>query len=254
MSPDLYLERIGFAPSVALRPDVETLARLHEAHLRAVPFENLDIHGGRRIELELPALFDKVVTRRRGGFCYELNGLFAWLLETLGFELIRLSGRVYSDESGLGPEFDHLALAVELDERRLADVGFGDSFLRPLRLDTDDAQADGGSEFRFVDDGARRVLERREPGAAWQRQYTLSAEPRALSDFEPMCDYHQTSPSSHFTRKRVCSLATSGGRITLSGRTLIETEAGVRRERELADETECQRVLAERFGVVLESR
>ena len=85
---------------------------MHRAHLLAVPFENLDIHLGRPISLDQDALFGKIVTRRRGGFCYELNGLFALLLRELGFEVTLLSAGVARADGGFGPEFDHLTLLV----------------------------------------------------------------------------------------------------------------------------------------------
>src|SRR5512145_1406842 len=109
MDVDSYLARIGYAGPLRTEPQV--LRDLHRAHMHSVPFENLDIHLGRRIELGLEPIYDKIVRRRRGGFCYELNGLFAWLLERLGFELQRHSARVFG-AAGLGPEFDHLTLQV----------------------------------------------------------------------------------------------------------------------------------------------
>src|SRR5512145_3494995 len=109
MDVEAYLARIGYDGPLAVDPQV--LRDLHRAHLLAVPFENLDIHHGRRIELGLDSIYDEIVRRRRGGFCYELNGLFAWLLERLGFELQRHSARVCG-AAGQGPVFDHLTLQV----------------------------------------------------------------------------------------------------------------------------------------------
>src|SRR5260221_12505984 len=105
-----YLERIGYTGPLA--PNAGALRALHVAHLYTVPFENLDIGLGRPLSLELPALFDKIVTRRRGGFCYELNGLFAWLLQSLGYGVTPLSARTKSPDGSFGPEFGPLALRV----------------------------------------------------------------------------------------------------------------------------------------------
>src|SRR5262245_14904037 len=127
-----YLGRVGYDGPVDVTP--ETLRRLHLAHLLAVPFENLDIHLGRPIVLDVDRIFEKIVRRRRGGFCYELNGLFAWLLGELGFDVELLSAQVL-DGGRLGPEFDHMTLLVEHEGRWLVDVGFGDSFLEPLALE-----------------------------------------------------------------------------------------------------------------------
>src|SRR5437762_3314192 len=103
MDVNAYLKRIDYAGSTA--PTLETLNALHQAHLYAVPFENLDIHLGRPIILEYDHLFDKIVTQRRGGFCYELNGMFAWLLRELGFEVSMLNARVLDGDGKLGIDF-----------------------------------------------------------------------------------------------------------------------------------------------------
>jgi N-hydroxyarylamine O-acetyltransferase len=241
---DAYLARIEYQG--ARSTTAETLAALHRAHLVSVPFENLDIARGKRIELSESALFEKIVARRRGGFCYELNGLFALLLEALGFQVTRLSAGVYGP-AGSGPEFDHLALRVDLEERFLVDVGFGDSFLSPLRFDSSEDQ--GGFRLREAED--RRVLEAKDAEGAYQPSYSISPIPRQLSDFEGMCDYHQTSPDSHFTRGSVCSLAAAGGRVTLRETRLIVTEGGARSETAL-DEAGALAALATHFGISLE--
>ena len=144
---DAYLGRIGYEGS--REPSAETLGELQSAHLRAVPFENLSIHSGEPIVLEDEALFEKIVNRRRGGFCYELNGLFAALLRGLGFEVEMLAAGVATEADNFGPEFDHMTLLVKLDERWMADVGFGDSFLEPLRLDTPDEQVEGARAYKL---------------------------------------------------------------------------------------------------------
>src|SRR6185436_18299602 len=104
MHATTYLERIRYDGETT--PSVETLRRIHRAHMLAVPFENLDIHLGIPIALSVPAFYEKIVDRKRGGFCYELNGLFAWLLAELGFSVTLLSARVFA-AGRLSPEFDH---------------------------------------------------------------------------------------------------------------------------------------------------
>src|SRR5512143_2710959 len=145
-----YLERIHYRGSAD--PTPETLCALHRAHMLAVPFENLDIPLKRPIVLDEERLFDKIVNRRRGGFCYELNGLFSALLREMGFNVQRLSARVADAEGGVGMEFDHMALLVQDEERWLADVGFGDSFIEPLHLDERREQSHGSGRYRIVDD------------------------------------------------------------------------------------------------------
>jgi N-hydroxyarylamine O-acetyltransferase len=248
MDVDAYLERIGYRGPLA--PTAETLRRLHVAHLLAVPFENLSIHAHEPVVLDDESLFDKVVARRRGGFCYELNGLFAALLRALGFRVEMLSAGVAKREGGFGPEFDHMTLLVTLEERWLADVGFGDSFVEPLLLDERAAQTQGTRAFRIeaVEDG-RLVLLRKEAEGAWEPQYRFGLEPHAYADYAEMCYFQQTSPESHFTRGRVCSRLTPEGRVTLSGPRLITTRGGEKVDRELAGEDEYAAALLEHFGI-----
>jgi N-hydroxyarylamine O-acetyltransferase len=260
-----YLNRIDFsAPlnAAAPEPTLATLQALHLSHLLAVPFENLSIHYGEPITLEEAALFDKIVTRRRGGFCYELNGLFAWLLRALGYQVSLLSAGVANAEGGFSPEYDHLTLLVQQLSGAdwLADVGFGDSFRQPLRLEAGLHQQDtDGHVYRLLrqeqqgDDGTPRdywVLQRLS-GAAWEAQYRFTLQPHLLADFTERCHYQQTSPESHFTRQRICSLATPLGRITLSDLLLIRTVQGKRKEEALPSEIAYKEVLANRFGIVL---
>lgn len=255
MNVQAYLDRIGYQGPLA--PTAGTLRALQLAHLRAVPFENLSIHAGQPIVLDGDALFEKVVARRRGGFCYELNGLFAGLLRALGFEVVQLSAGVARRDGTFGPDFDHMALLVRFsegrpDERWLVDVGFGDSFLEPLRLDETGEQVQGGRAYRIDEDGAHRVLLQRQGAEGpWEPQYRFTLQPRELPEYTEMCRYHQTSPQSHFTQKRVCSLATADGRVTLSDLRLITTRGGVREERMLGNEDEHAAALRELFGVIV---
>jgi N-hydroxyarylamine O-acetyltransferase len=251
----LYLARLGYAGP--LSPTAETLRALHTAHMYSVPFENLDIGLGRRLSLSRAALFDKIVTRRRGGFCYELNGLFAWLLERLGFSVSYLSARIVNATGQEGPEFDHLTLAVVCPadgrpaERWLADVGCGDSFVEPLRLAPGVEQVQGGRAFWLAERGDDLDCWQRLAGAEPERQYAFSLQPRQFpSDYEPMCLHQQTAPESHFTQHRMCTLATPAGRLTLSDRRWIVTEHGVRRETQI-DDAEFERRLRADFGVAL---
>ena len=238
-----YLDRIAYGGPSA--PTLETLRQLHAAHMRSVPFENLSVRRGEPIALDADSLFEKIVARRRGGFCYELNGLFATLLEALGFRVARLAGRV--GPSGI--DFDHLTLQVDLDEPWLADVGFGDSFVLPLRLGQRESQQGGcGRSYRLdAVDGGLLLLRKEEQG--WERQYHFTLERWPLAAFSEGCRYHQTSPKSSFTQKTVVSRATASGRITLAERRLIVTEAGRRTETELGDDAAVARALLEHFGI-----
>jgi N-hydroxyarylamine O-acetyltransferase len=245
-----YLKRIGFTEPIAATTG--SLRALHRAHMLAVPFENLDIHLGRPIVIDEESFFDKVIHNRRGGFCYELNGLFAALLRTIGFDVTLLSARVIDKNGRPGPEYDHLTLLVKIEDSEpertwLADVGFGDSFLEPLDLGTTDEQRQCGATYRVTKDGDGCAMERLHNGE-WRTQYLFTLQPRPLSEFSEMCVYHQSSPDSPFTRGRVCSRATLDGRITLSDSRLVITSGGERSERPLS-EAQFSNVLKEYFDI-----
>lgn len=248
MNVESYLQRINYRGP--LKPGAETLRLLHVAHLRAVPFENLSIHAGQPVVLEDEALCRKIVGGRRGGFCYELNGLFAALLRALGFDVKMLSAGVAKAGGGFGPDFDHMALLVTLGQRWLADVGFGDSFVEPLLLDERGEQAQGWRSYRLSPDGDHLILFRREGGGEWEPQYRFTLRAYEYEDYTEMCRHHQTSPQSHFTQRRVCSRATEGGRVTLSEmRLTITSEDGGRQERVLNSQEEYDLALREHFGI-----
>lgn len=242
-----YLKRIHYEGS--LEPTLETLRGLHEAHMLTVPFENLDIHLGRKIQLDEATILNKIIEQRRGGFCYELNGAFAWLLRSLGFQLNMLSAGVANRRTGFGPEYDHMTLLVHLDEDWLADVGFGDSFRQPLLKQNALAQPQDSGTYRLQRKQIYWIVQREEQ--EWKPQYRFTLQPHELGDYEEMCEYQQTSPNSHFTRQRVCTIATPDGRVTLSDQRLITTTHGKKTERELSDQKEYDAALAEYFGVVL---
>ena len=248
MNIKAYLERINYTGSLA--PTAETLRELQVAHLLTVPFENLSIHAKEPIVLEDGALFAKIVERRRGGFCYEANGLFAALLRELGFNVARLSAGVANEDAGFGPDFDHMTLMVSLKERWLVDVGFGDSFLEPLRLDYRGEQVQGERAYRILPDGAHLILEQRDNVGEWEAQYRFTLQPHEYADYREMCSYHQTSPQSHFTRARICSRATREGRISLSEMRFITTSrSGGRQERTLTSQEDYRDMLREHFGI-----
>ena len=258
---DAYLRRLGVQRPA--RPTVDVLRELHLRHLQTVPFENLSVHLGEEIVLEEKRLLDKVVGAGRGGFCYELNGLFGALLTALGFDVALLAARVYGDEGRLGIPYDHLALRVRTVDGGggawLADVGFGTHSHYPLAYEERGEQMDPGGTFRVVASGpdAAGMGEGEAADLDVLRngklEYRLEVRPRVLGDFVAGAWWHSTSPASHFTRSLVCSrLTDDGGRITLSGRGLTVTAAdGTRDVRELATDEEVLAVYRERFGIEL---
>jgi N-hydroxyarylamine O-acetyltransferase len=242
-----YLDRIGVAAPAA--SDAAGLRALHLAHQMTVPFENLSIHLAEPISLDEDALVDKIVRRRRGGFCYELNGAFALLLEALGARVSRVAAGVYG-EAGLSPPFDHLALVVHPADGSgpwLADVGFGSHSDYPLLLDARDDQDDPAGRFRLAsaDAGDIDVLKDGQP------QYRLETRERSLADCVPTCWWQQTSPRSHFTRSTICSRRTQDGRVSISGRTLIQTRDGTRIEQQIDTDDALLAAYRDHFGVVL---
>ena len=250
MDVQRYLDRINYSGPV--EPSAKTLRALHRAHIFSVPFENLDIHLGRQILLGVEIFFNKIVERRRGGFCYELNGLFDALLRQIGFDVTMLSAGVARPDGGFSPDFDHMTLLVRTDGNWLADVGFGDSFIEPIKLDESSITRDETGAYYIKAEGDSLIMQRRgDSEAGWKPQYRFSLEPRRLSDYEDMCCYQQTSPESHFTQNRICSLATPTGRITVTNDKLITTSSGFREERTISGEPEFNRILADHFGIHL---
>jgi N-hydroxyarylamine O-acetyltransferase len=256
-----YLKRMNYQGSI--EPTLQTLQALHHAHLLTIPFENLSIHYGQPIILQEEAPFNKIVRQHRGGFCYELNGLFAWLLRQLGFQVTLLSAGVSNRDGCFSPEFDHLTLLIHQlsGVHWLADVGFGDLFLLPLRVELELEQDGGdGRAYRFVrtsDESAEKKQHeywtlQQLNDAKWEAHYRFTFQPHELIDFTERCSYQQTSLESHFTQKRICSLATPTGRVSLSDLRLITTVYQERKELILANEDEYIAALFEHFGIVLE--
>ena len=252
MDIEAYLKRIDYDGPTSV--DAETLRALQSAHLRAVPFENLSIHAGEPIVLNEDPLFKKIVDQRRGGFCYECNGLFAGLLRGLGFQVDMLAAGVARPDGSFGPEFDHMTLLVTLEDRWLVDVGFGDSFMEPLLLDARVDQEQGSQTFQVLDADAEHLILRRRKDSDWEPQYRFNLKPRRFSEYEHMCRYHQTSPESHFTKGLICSRATENGRITLNDMRFITTTGSARHEQELPSREAFAHMLKEQFGIVMKNQ
>jgi len=245
---DAYFSRINY--DGPREPTRKALFALHRAHLFTVPFENLDIHMGRPIVLGEENHFEKIVNEHRGGFCFENNGLFAGILRQMGFTVTMMEARVLPSIGGSGIRFGHLALMVEVDGRWLADVGFGEAFIEPLRLDFPAAQVQAGNRaFRVQHDGTIGTYAMKD--GKWYDQYEFRFAPRQLSDFSEGCHFHQTSPLSSFTQKKMCSIATPHGRKTISQDRFIVTEDGARHERPIVDDADYHALLREHFGVTL---
>ena len=246
-----YLDRLGLTNLA--KNQSELLTELHLAHLMKLPFENLDITFGRPIKLTQADIYHKLIIQQRGGFCYELNYGFYVLLTSLGFNVQLLSARVCHGED-YSEEFSHLLLLVELSNGHvIADVGFGDSFNTPLVLDGS-ILTEPHAMHKIVSEDNHYILLKRQNTPDWQPQYRFTTVPRQLSDFEPMANYHQTSPESIFTRKTACSMVTDNGRITLSNNKLITTEHDQKTEITIENAQHFRALLQQYFKVTLPDR
>jgi N-hydroxyarylamine O-acetyltransferase len=245
-----YLNRIGIEK--INDPSLKFLTELQNRHLLSIPFEDLDIPDGNRIELDLNKIYNKIIPSKRGGFCYELNGLFHWLLTSLGFNVDILSASVFnSQKNDFGPEYDHMTLLVHLDKDYLVDVGFGDSFRRPIEMpDGETEDISGHYRISKKEDKLFELLKKEEND--FSSQYCFTKDPKKLEDYKKMCAFQQDSPASHFRTRMLCTIATETGRITLSNNSLTITENGIKTKTEFTSDNEFNFLLNKHFGITLD--
>jgi N-hydroxyarylamine O-acetyltransferase len=218
--------------------------------LLSVPFENLDIHWHHPIVLDVGEFYKKIVENRRGGFCYELNGLFNELLAGVGYRTRLVSGRVFNAVGEPGPEFDHMAIVVVIDgQEYLTDVGFGEFSAAPLMIDPSAEQIDREGTFiiRFTEHGSFDV--EKKVGDSWKRECRFGRNAHVLADFSEMCEFHQLSPKSHFTNGKICSLMTQNGRKTLTDRKLIVTAVSEKSQTAFDSDDRFAELLLHEFGI-----
>lgn len=231
-----YLERIGMELPENVVPDSAFLRELQFAHCTHIPYENLDIIRGVPLSLDEDDLFRKVVEERKGGFCFELNGLFAWLLRQLGYKVTEYAARYLRGESGI-PMRRHRVLKVEAEDGVwCCDVGIGEVCPRyPVRLTEGVEQPQLGECYRFDrDDFLGWVLMDMHKGE-WRRFYSFTEEPQLPQDYDALCVYCEKSPKSPFINAEMFSLKTPAGRITLDGHIYKEFDGEEVRVRELTD-------------------
>ena len=217
MNVDRYLQRIGFNGPVVL--DIDTLERLMRAHLTTVPFENLDVFNAIPVGTETELSVAKVLDQNRGGWCFELNGAFALLLEQLGFDVARIGAAVLL--SGSATVVDHLTLEVMLDEPYLVDVGFGDSFCRPLKLNRAGPQDGGSGLFELLPSPQGTTLARNVDGAP-EAQYRFKRVTLQMPDFDAVSRLLQTDLDLQWHQRAFVTRYLDGGpdRVTLIGNQL----------------------------------
>jgi N-hydroxyarylamine O-acetyltransferase len=229
--PAAYFERIGFRARP--RPDLETLRALHLLHPCAIPFENLSTLTGEPVPLEIDALEDKLIHRRRGGYCFEQNALFKAVLESIGFTVVPLAARVvWNEDRGHVNPRTHMALLVEVSGSRfLCDVGFGGATLTaPLTFETGVVQTTPHEPFRIEQSGGVYVLEV-QLGTEWRRAYEFDLQPQQPIDYEAMNHFVATHPSSHFRHHLMAARPDAAGRYALAGNELNRYQGGVAVER-----------------------
>jgi N-hydroxyarylamine O-acetyltransferase len=241
-----YLNRIGI--DKIKNPSIDFLTELQNRHLLSIPFEDLDIPE-KRIELDLSKIFSKIIPAKRGGFCYELNGLFHWLLTSLGFKTDMLSARVFnSRKQDFGPEFDHMSLIVHLDNDYLVDVGFGDSFRSPIEMPAGEVE-DTSGHYRVHQTGKDKFELQKENENKWLPQYSFTTIPRSILDYSEMCDFQQDSPTSSFRIANLCTIATETGRITLTSNSLTITNGKQKDKIFLENDNEFYLYLKNNFDI-----
>lgn len=245
MDVGAYLARIGFEG--AARPDLDTLTRLHRAHLSAIPYENLDVMLGRPGDTSAAHAFDKLVTRQRGGWCYEMNGVLAWALDEIGFRVTRVAGAVH--RTHLGDEIigNHLVLIVHLDHPYLADVGFGDGLFDPVPL-KEGLISQHGFDSRLVcaADGFWRYHNHQNGGAP---TFDFRAEPAAPELLARMCQHLRTSMESPFTQNVVLQRRYPGHVEILRNSLRLSAYPGRLERRKIADADDFMREINTVFGV-----
>ncbi len=245
-----YLERIGWSGTTT--PTLDTLDALLRAHNHTVPFENLDVQLGKTLTTGVEDAYDKIVKARRGGWCYEQNGLFGWALSQIGFDVQRIAASVMRASRGPAAHANHLTLLVSLpdDEARwLVDVGFGGSLLRPIRLEeATHHHAPFTVGLRQLDDGCWQYWESLGDGEFSFDFEHGPADEHAMSE---RCRYLQTSPESGFVQNFVCQLRRPDSHIALRGRVVTVVEPGGKRKRLLDSADELVATLSDEFQLIV---
>jgi N-hydroxyarylamine O-acetyltransferase len=248
MDIELFLKRIGLTSL----PDAPLmrLQILHKAMTRVLPFENIAIMEGKKIDIAPTAIFAKVVGQGRGGYCYELNTLLAEVLESFSYKVERLLGRVWANGAP-SPLLSHMTLRVVVDnDLYLCDVGFGGGTIRePLHWSYGAVVNQSPDSFRLDETDNREIMLSVLTGSTWKNLYSLLPCPVRTQDYIPANHYSSTHPDSYFTQGPVAALTTEDGRITLRGRLLRKTGVNGETERYLTTFEDFIQVLNEDFGL-----
>lgn len=257
MDVEAYLERIRYRGP--RRVDAQTLAALQRTHLLAVPFDSLDCHLGQPVTVAPEDAYRKVVDHVRGGFCFELNGLFGWLLQQLGFPVTSLGARVHLGGGQLSPPNSHQALLVELERRWLVDVGFGHVFaLEPLDLDVRGEQHRDGRRYRIRPEADALVAEElgsTGPGSdGGPRAYQFSLSPARRTSLADQCRFYAGDPESPFVRFAPVMQQFPDGWVSVTRERVSGVRGGTTLDWEVDDEAHWRSELRRHFGLVVQDR
>ncbi|XP_012880501.1 PREDICTED: arylamine N-acetyltransferase 2-like [Dipodomys ordii] len=276
MDIESYFERIGYKNS-GKKLDLETLTEILQHQIRAIPYENLHMHCGESMDMALEAIFDQIVNRKRGGWCFQLNQLLCWVLTTMGFETTMLGGYVYIPPAKkYGSDMTHLLLRVSINGKDyIVDAGFGSSYQiwEPLELISGKDQPQVPSVFQLTEekgiwylDQIRReqyvpdqefmnseILEKNK----YRKVFSFTLEPRKIEDFKSASMYLQTSPTSLFVNTTYCTVQTADGTYCLMGFLLAHRKFSYKDNVDLVEfktlkEEEIEEVLKTIFGISLE--
>lgn len=246
-----YLDRIGYTGP--LDGSARALAKIQQRHLLAVPYENMDILAGKRLSLDVDDLFDKIVTRGRGGYCFELNRLFGWLISELGYPVEHYFGRFVRDEPQIPMRRHHVLVAQAEGSRYICDVGVGIGTARiPLLLEEETEQVQAFGSYKLTRDPFLGwVIYSLEKGK-WTWLYAFTEEPQLPVDYVAASFFCERAPESPFNKEPMVAIRTEDGRTTLDGMTLkVFTPGGVALT-ELKDQNDLHCALAAHFGIVLD--
>jgi len=237
MKVEKYFKRIGLEMPETIVPDGELLKKLHFAHCTTVPYENLDIIRGIPLRLDDEGLYQKVVEEGKGGYCFELNGLFAWLLRELGYKVTEYASRYLRGESSI-PMRRHRVLRVEAtDGVYCADVGIGEVCPRyPLKLVEGLEQPQFDECYRFDKDEFLGWVLMDYYKGQWRQFYSFTEEPQLPQDYVALSCYCEKHPDSPFIHAEMFSLKTATGRITLDGNVYKEFKDGEVTVKELSED------------------
>ena len=247
MDLSAYLDRIGYAGPV--RPDSATLKALHRAHLKAISYENLDVQLGRRVTTDPADAYDKIVRRGRGGWCYEMNGLFGWALDQIGFSVMRMAGAANRELLGDLLIGNHLVLLVDLgaEGRWIADVGFGDGSIDPFPLAAWSGEIEGFA-FRLEPMGGGWWRFHNHP-YGWAKSFDFQVQPADPALLAGRCDWLQFAPESSFVLNLVAQRFRNGAILQLRGRVFRQVTPDGVTQRTLDSADELVAVLKDDFGL-----